>query len=233
MEQTELMMKLGDEVGEKSIKAEAISYSGYLNSRTGEPEKALEAIKEAIKVYIELEDLRNQRLAMCWEGVGYLDTGSMEQAQKLALELKNLIQEGPNRKAWRYFYLLNGLIEMKKGNSSKAIENFNQASSLLSCQYRSRDEQAIFFEPLAQAYYKAGDLKKAQEEYERIAALTTGRTAYGDIYAKSFYMLGKIAEQQGENARAGEQYRKFLDLWKDADPGLSVVEDAKKRLAAL
>jgi cytochrome c-type biogenesis protein CcmH/NrfG len=46
-------------------------------------------------------------------------------------------------------------------------------------------------------------------------------------------MLGKIAEQQGDKARARENYRKFLDLWKDADAGLPEVEDAKKRLAGI
>jgi len=34
-------------------------------------------------------------------------------------------------------------------------------------------------------------------------------------------------------AKAIEHYEKFLDLWKDADPGIAEVENAKKRLAGL
>ncbi len=46
-------------------------------------------------------------------------------------------------------------------------------------------------------------------------------------------MLGKIYEQQGNAANAIEHYNKFLSLWKNADPGIVEVEDAKKRLAGL
>jgi len=46
-------------------------------------------------------------------------------------------------------------------------------------------------------------------------------------------MLGKICEGQGDMTKAIEHYQKFLDLWKDADPGIVEVEDARKRLARL
>ena len=63
--------------------------------------------------------------------------------------------------------------------------------------------------------------------------MTLGRVCGWDIYAKSFYMLGKIAEQRGWPGKAIEHYEKFLEVWKDADPNLPEVEDAKNKLASL
>ena len=75
--------------------------------------------------------------------------------------------------------------------------------------------------------------EKARTEYENIASMTMGKLYRGDIYARAFYRRGRIDEEQGLKDRAKEQYGKFLDLWKDADPGIPQVEDARKRLAAL
>ena len=92
----------------------------------------------------------------------------------------------------------------------------------------------LMLDPLAFSYYRAGELEKAKEMYEKISQLTSANICYeGDIYVKSFYMLGKIFEQQGNTAKAVENYEKFLDLWKDADPGIAEIEDTKSRLAEL
>jgi DNA-binding SARP family transcriptional activator len=63
--------------------------------------------------------------------------------------------------------------------------------------------------------------------------LTKGRLFLGDYYVKSYYQLDKIYEQQGNTTKAKEHYEKFLNLCKNADPGIAEVEDARKRLAGL
>ena len=43
----------------------------------------------------------------------------------------------------------------------------------------------------------------------------------------------KLYGQKGWKGKAIEHYEKFLDLWKDADPGIAEVDDANERLAEL
>jgi hypothetical protein len=66
-----------------------------------------------------------------------------------------------------------------------------------------------------------------------LTALTIGKHHCGDLYAKAFHKLGRIHEQQGNLTQAAESYETFLDLWKDADPGLIEVDDARQRLETL
>ena len=193
---------------------------------------------EAWKSAVEAEEPSFQRRALFLKGYSYLEMKSLDKAQKVADELREYIEKGMHRKAIRYHRTLMGMIELKRENFSKAIEYFKEALSLLPFQHdlyspRSRDYHALFIEPLASAHYKAGDFEKAREEYERIISLISGRLYNGDIYAKSFYMLGKIYQERGMKEKAREHYEKFLALWKDADPGIQEVSEAKKQLVAL
>jgi tetratricopeptide (TPR) repeat protein len=212
---------------DKSAEGRFRRFFGYVLLASGNPEEALKELDTA------LNDPIQGRIALFYKGLAHIKKKSMDEAQKAAYELKELIEEGMNKNLIRLYYHLIGRIELEKENFPKAIEYLNKAINLLPFQHSRSRVHGLFIGALALAYFRAGDLEKAREEYEKIPHLTTGRLFYGDIYAKSFYMLGKIYEQQGNKAKAIEHSEKFLNLWKDADPGIAEVEDAKKRLAGL
>jgi len=170
------------------------------------------------------------------KGANQAELKSFEEAKKTAEELRSLIEKGINTKELRMYEDILGWIELGKKDYRQAVDLFSGACSRLNFEsWGAPDsyEQAGYFNDLARALYESGDLDKARQEYEKITQLTIGRLYAGDIYARAYYMLGKIAEKQGDKPRAGQNYRKFLDLWKDADPGLAEVADARKRLAGL
>jgi tetratricopeptide (TPR) repeat protein len=124
-----------------------------------------------------------------------------------------------------------GDLEFERGNAAQAAEYFEQAKGLSPRPLFGSISPTV--DALARAYYVLGNLEKAAEEFELITTLTWGRLSYGDIYARSFYRLGKIYEELGKKRAARKNYERFLDLWKNADPGLPEVDDARARLAAL
>jgi tetratricopeptide (TPR) repeat protein len=240
--ESEIWLKQGIEfakkIDEKVSKPRLHLYLAYRFLKSGHHEEALKECNKAGNSAVEGENLSQQRLALHYKGLAYLGMKSIDGALRTAEELKEMIEKGMNRKVIRRYHHLMGSIELERQNFPGAIEYFNKAISLLPFQHNRRAQHfrnyhALFIDSLAFAYYKAGDSEKAKEEYERITNLTTGRLFYGDIYAKSFYMLGKIYEQKGWKVKAIEHYQKFLDLWKDADPGIAEVEDARERLAEL
>jgi tetratricopeptide (TPR) repeat protein len=235
--QSKNQLKQGIELAEDSAQTRWKTWFYYnlamTNLGLGNPESALKALNEAWKTAIKEEDLSFQRSILHAKGLAHLEMKLLEKAKSEAIELKEMIEKGLNKKAIRLYYHLAGMIELEGGNFSEAIDYFKKAISLLPFQSSYSDEHAFFIESLASAYIQLGNLENALAEYQRITALTTGRLPFGDVYAKSFYMLGRIYEQKGLKGKAIEHYEKFLDLWKDADPGIAEVEDAQKRLDGL
>jgi TolA-binding protein len=85
-----------------------------------------------------------------------------------------------------------------------------------------------------QAYLQAGDLGEAIDHFERlITRFDEGVMVTPWYIVKGHYYLGQAYERSGWVRKAAQQYELFLDIWKDADPGLQEVEDARQRLTKL
>ncbi|MEE8377869.1 MAG: hypothetical protein V3R45_05820, partial [Candidatus Aminicenantaceae bacterium] len=136
--------------------------------------------------------------------------------------------EGSHKKSIRLHHHLLGEIALKRENFSEAIDSFQKAISLTLFQ-----SDVLFNSSLAQAYYLAGQLEKAQEEYTRILNLKSGTKGYGNLITKSYYFLGIIHQELVKKEDAIQNYEKFLELWKESDPDLPEKADAQKRLSSL
>jgi len=203
----------------------------YIDLKTGDLQEALEDCNNAVDYALKAEDPGRQRRALHLKGLAYVRMNAADEALKTADELRALIQDSHNPNNMHFFYHLAGMVELKQKYFTSAIESFQQALSLETAD--PHEKSAGYIESLAMAYNASGNMDKAQAEYERIVSLSSGRYGFGDVYAMSYYELGRIYEQKDWKGKAIENYKKFLDLWKDADPGFPEVEDAKKRLAAL
>jgi tetratricopeptide (TPR) repeat protein len=210
----------------------------YLKS--GNPVQAFAECGKAWDSAVGSKDLFEQIGILHFKGVIDLEMGQLDRAQNAADTLKPMIERSLYAKRIRYYHHLMGMIELKRGDFSQAIENFQSALALLPAQFVDippgfgLGDHALFLEPLALAYYKAGDLERAREEYEKIIALNFGRIGYGDIFARSFYMLGKIYAAKGLQEKAKQHYTRFVELWKDCDaPFRPLVQEAKQRIALL
>jgi tetratricopeptide (TPR) repeat protein len=206
----------------------SLSYTFLL---TEEWQKALREINLVMDQIEEGQNRDLQMWALMVKALVFSKMESFDEAEKVAETLKSVIEEGIKKKEIRLYYLVRGLIELERANITEAVKLLEDAISLLPAQGVASNEQAWFIYPLASAYYANRDLDRAREEFEKITLLTIGREDYGELYAKSFYMLGKIFDEQGNSLKAKEFYTKFLDLWKDADPGMPEVEETKKKLA--
>jgi tetratricopeptide (TPR) repeat protein len=137
-----------------------------------------------------------------------------------------------------YCNYLNGEILIAEGKPQEAIPLLEKAPPMILISL-SWGPYMIFYnlpflkDTLARAYELSGDIDKAVAEYERLTSLYPKSGAPFLIHPKYYYRLAKLYEEKGIKIKARENLERFLDLWKDADPGLPEVEDAKRRLAGL
>ncbi len=209
---------------EGQAKAGKHSFKALIYDQAKNFEMALREVKLGMEI-VENADPENP---VGWRGY-YVDmlarSGNITKAEEVARALKKRIEEKDKALMPAYWYAV-GSIELSRGNPQAALTNFEKASET------STDFWDRFM--LARTYLELGKLGDAVAEFERALSRYDGTRAEDPIWAvKAHYLLGLAYEKSGWNKKAIEQYEEFLEIWKDADPGIPEVKDVKDRLEKL
>jgi tetratricopeptide (TPR) repeat protein/TolB-like protein len=216
----------------------------YVEVRSGRPGAGLEAAVRGLQAGIAREHYHSELGALSVKGMIEARSGDLEAARATLSRIRLTGAKGLFRTYQRGVHTLAGIIAGAEGKLERAVEELEAAVALLSMDIPYLDDVPYSIGHVAdrhseilclaaQAHERVGRQETALDRYHRLIGLTGGRLNHPDLYALSHYAIGRIKQGQGDRAGAREYLTKFLDLWKNADPGLPEVEDAKARLASL
>jgi eukaryotic-like serine/threonine-protein kinase len=220
---------------------------GIVADRMEQAEGVMNAYKHFIKADI-YEDKKNWSLALNEAQTGiqilkkatpnnpdngssyyaYLLAGSgrIAEAEEITRTLKKDIEEKNPTLMSSYWWTL-GEIQIAKGDTNMALsylEKVYKESPTPSFSLRCR---------LAEIYLKKGRLDDAVAQLEKALSRYDDARVGTTMTVKAYYLLGLAYEKSGWNKKAIEKYEEFLDIWKNADPGIPEVQDAKERVRKL
>ncbi|UCC45308.1 MAG: protein kinase [Candidatus Zixiibacteriota bacterium] len=150
--------------------------------------------------------------------------GNLDQADRVLREMMADIRDTEDEET--YGNWAEGILAFSRGDADAAINSLRKTVGV------SPRFGALYW--LGRAYLEAGQTDEAIEAFRRLNEVTYRWRYYCGIMAvKSYYYLGRAYERDGDTEKAVEQYEAFLDIWKNADPGIELIDDAKERLTRL
>ncbi|PYX69745.1 MAG: hypothetical protein DMG72_20130 [Acidobacteria bacterium] len=82
------------------------------------------------------------------------------------------------------------------------------------------------------AYLKMGQGNEAAQEFQKILSLRNF-AATDALMSMAQLGLGRAYRLQGEKQKSRTAYQDFLATWKDADPDIPILKEAKSEYAKL
>jgi len=236
---------LVENIGNELWKARLDVMKGWIYYDRRKFELSLKYHKNWYNFFIKYAPLFKHNLeAQYLFALGLLDLkqGRIDSAKSRANEMKSLLPkiDSASKDQIKFIYdLLNGEVLLAEGLAEKAIAfcektsplafPFGAPSSINAVSYNI----PFFKDVLARAYKQKGKLDNAIAEYERLITFNPNSKERFLIQPKYHYRLAKLYQEKDWKGKAIEHYEKFLELFKEADPGIVEVEDSRKRVAEL
>lgn len=155
------------------------------------------------------------------------ENGETKTADSILNELQALLDSNPKAK-YCYWYARGGM-EFARANYTAAEEAFTTVAEICSTSYCYGYFEAHSM--LALTCLKQQKIEEAVERFELLSIPYNYIRAYWSLWdVQSHYYLGIAYEKSNWPKKAAAEYQTFLDFWQNADPDLTEVDDARRRL---
>ena len=243
-----------------ALEADTAAYSGRLRGAGEYSRRAMDSAaraqeKEAAAMYSVLSGLREalfgnaeearRRATVAIVGSAGRDVqygaalalafaGDSGRAQTLADDLGKRLPEDTIVQ-FNYLLTLRAKLAVSRGNASEALESLRAAApyDLGATTYSSYSWNSMY--PVyvrGEAYLAAHQGSEAAAEFQKILD-HRGIVLNEPIGALAHLQIGRAYVMQGDTAKAKAAYQDFLTLWKDADPDVPILKQAKMEYAKL
>jgi serine/threonine protein kinase/tetratricopeptide (TPR) repeat protein len=202
----------------------AASYEAYAAVREAEFGDKVHAHQEATAALALFPEGQDVRL---WAALALAQIGDAQQSQRLVDQLNNNF---PNDTVVQGYWLpsIRAALEVTPGNASKAIELLQAANS-----YELGGPSLLLPAFVrGQAHLLARNGMAAAAEFQRVLD-HRGIVLNQPFGALVHLQLGRAYAMAGDPTKAKAAYQDFLALWKDADPDIPILKQAKAEYAKL
>jgi DNA-binding winged helix-turn-helix (wHTH) protein/tetratricopeptide (TPR) repeat protein len=173
-----------------------------------------------------LQDIQSKVLFGAMVGDACARAGLVNLAQKIAAMIAPLADQR-SLEQMGYLHLLQGEIALSLNQHDKAIDLLKQSDS--------ENRTGFSIEALAHAYQQSGKIDEAVATYEKMLVLTDLPLGWEpqQRWLEARYALALDYSSHGDKQKARETLAALLNLWKDADPSLRLLKQAKAEYAKL
>jgi eukaryotic-like serine/threonine-protein kinase len=150
--------------------------------------------------------------------------GKVMKAEVMA---KSLTRETPTDTLLNGYWLpsVRGAIDLAKGKSAAALNDLEPTIPYQTGGYPIALDTLYPLYLRGLAFVAQRQATAAAQQFEKLLTYR-GRLANSHLVPLTLLQLGRTYTVLGEHSKACERYQQFLDLWKEADPGSRILQQA-------